>query len=193
MQRAPSIPTGISCLLISGGALLLYFGARDFLVSRTGQREAARAFDARVRTSSAAPPVRGRPVARLRIPRLGTDLYVVEGDGAGELRRGPGHMAGTALPGTTGNCIIAGHRDTHFRVLKDIRAGDDIFLETHAGIFIYRVERTSIVTPDDTSSLRPTAEAQLNLITCYPFRYTGPAPKRFVVKAVLAGRTAPAS
>ena len=57
-----------------------------------------------------------------------------------ELRRGPGHLAGSALPGGRGNCIIAGHRDTHFRVLKNIRKGDDIVLETRNGQFLYRVK-----------------------------------------------------
>jgi sortase A len=112
---------------------------------------------------------------------------VVEGDGAGELRRGPGHLIGTAMPGGNGNCVIAGHRDTHFRVLKDIRAGDDIVLQTDRGQFLYRVRHTQVVTPNNTSALRPTATAELNLITCYPFHYVGSAPERFVVEAQLAG------
>src|SRR5262249_41500450 len=119
--------------------------------------------------------------------RLNTELYVVEGDGTAELRRGPGHLVGTAMPGADGNCVIAGHRDTHFRVLKDIREGDDIVLQTDGGQFLYRVRRTEIVAPEDTSALRPTTAAALNLITCYPFYYVGAAPKRFVVEARLAG------
>jgi sortase A len=110
----------------------------------------------------------------------------VEGDGEEELRRGPGHLAGSAFPGGPGNCIIAGHRDTHFRVLKNIRKGDDIVLETRNGQFLYRVKTTRIVTPDNTSALKPTSDPELNLITCYPFYYVGSAPKRFVVEAQLA-------
>jgi sortase A len=91
------------------------------------------------------------------------------------------------MPGEQGNCIIAGHRDTHFRVLKDIREGDDIILETDAGQYLYRVRKTQIVTPDNKSALRPTRTAALNLITCYPFYYVGSAPKRFIVEARLAG------
>ena len=104
-----------------------------------------------------------------------------------ELRRGPGHLAGTAMPGANGNCVIAGHRDTHFRVLKDIREGDDIVLQTTSGQYLYRVKRMRVVSPDNTSALQPTSDPELNLITCYPFYYVGSAPKRFVVEAQLAG------
>ena len=49
------------------------------------------------------------------------------------------------MPGARGNCVIAGHRDTHFRVLKDIRKGDDIVLETSRGRFLYRVDDNTVV------------------------------------------------
>ena len=130
-------------------------------------------------------PQLGAAVAKLIIPRLDAELYVVEGDGARELRRGPGHMAGTPMPGQDGNCIIAGHRDTHFRVLKDIRKGDVIVLETGAGQYTYRVSGTQVVSPSNTASLKPTRDAELHLITCYPFYYLGSAPQRFVVQASL--------
>ena len=187
----------ISGLLIAGGAYLLFLGASDLFDSRAGQAEAARAFEEPVpdtpETHAATRPAglhvvnRGDTLAKLKIPRLDAELYVVEGDGHKELRRGPGHLAGTAMPGENGNCVIAGHRDTHFRVLKDIRAGDDIILQTAAGQFLYRVKRTRIVSPENTSALAPTSTAELNLITCYPFYYVGSAPKRFIVEAQLAG------
>jgi len=190
-----------SYLLILGGAFLLYLGARDFLGSQLGQQDAAEAFAESpvpvrthpVNTASNNPLSPGETIGKLVIPRLDSELYVVEGDGPRELRRGPGHLTGTALPGDAGNCVIAGHRDTHFRVLKDIRVGDDLFLQTHNGLYVYRVQRTSIVKPTDTAALQPTPDARLNLITCYPFYYVGSAPKRFVVEAKLTGTTAPAS
>jgi len=191
------IQTLLSFLLIAAGATLLFIGARDYFGARLGQSEAARDFEQpvpqTVETRAAIQPAAahrfalGDTIAKLKIPRLGAELYVVEGDNARELRRGPGHLAGTALPGADGNCVIAGHRDTHFRVLKDIREGDDIVLETQTGQYLYRVKRTQIVTPDNTAALRPTATPELNLITCYPFYYVGSAPKRFVVEAQLAG------
>ena len=187
----------LSGVLIAGGACLLYIGGQDLFESRLGQAEAAHAFEqpvpdtpesrAATQTASLHSVNRGDTLAKLKIPRLDAELYVVEGDGHKELRRGPGHLAGTALPGENGNCVIAGHRDTHFRVLKDIREGDDIILQTSAGQFLYRVKRTRIVSPENTSALAPTKTAELNLITCYPFYYLGSAPKRFMVEAQLAG------
>jgi sortase A len=187
----------LSFLLLACGSYFLYLGARDLFDSRAGQYRAAREFEhpisdsSQIRSINPPPPLspvqRGETVAKLTIPRLNAELYVVEGDGAGELRRGPGHLIGTAMPGGDGNCVIAGHRDTHFRVLKDVRAGDDIVLQTDRGQFLYRVRRTEVVTPDNTSALRPTSSAELNLITCYPFYYVGSAPRRFIVEAQLAG------
>ena len=194
----------LSYALIAGGSFLLFLGSRDFFESRLGQTSAAREFE-NAREENARPwpaatvganvapkpPGRGDTIARLIIPRLDTELYVMEGDGPKELRRGPGHLSGTAMPGAHGNCVIAGHRDTHFRVLKDIRQGDDIVLETRTGQYLYRVKSTRIVLPRNTQPLQPTSAAELNLITCYPFYYIGSAPKRFVVEAQLAGAVAP--
>jgi sortase A len=201
MMRARRVRRLFGYLLISGGALLLFLGGRDLVLSRLGQAEAALEFQANPNPkpspfypsaplSSSEPPFAaapqlGDPVARLTIPRLDTDLYVVEGDGARQLRRGPGHLRGTAMPGTNGNCIIAGHRDTHFRVLKDIRQGDEIVLRTRDGEYAYRVRKTQVVSPRDVQLLRPTQDAELHLVTCYPFYYLGSAPKRFIVDAQL--------
>jgi sortase A len=186
----------LSLLLLAGGAVLLFQGARIFIESRVGQSEASRQFE---EMPSGRPPAGhagklhpqrprdGEAFAKLSIPRLDTELYVVEGDDSADLLRGPGHLPGTAMPGDDGNCVIAAHRDTHFRVLKDIRKGDDIILQTSRGQFLYRVERTFVVKPTNTQPLQPTTDAELKLITCYPFYYVGSAPKRFVVEAQLAG------
>lgn len=183
-----------SYLLIGAGMVLLFLGGRDVFEARMGQREAQSVFE---RTDVEKPsPFRenrqierqvplGEAFAKLVIPRLHTELYVMEGDGAAQLRRGPGHVAGTVMPGGEGNCVIAGHRDTHFRVLKDIRKGDEIVLQTKAGEYTYLVKATQVVSPTNTASLRPTRDAELHLITCYPFYYLGSAPKRFVVQAQL--------
>jgi sortase A len=188
-----------SYALIAGGGFLLFLGTRDFLESRLGQNEAQRDFEASLPRSSQQPaaparrlerPKPGDAIAKLIIPRLDAQLYVVEGDDDSELRRGPGHMTGSAMPGSAGNCVIAGHRDTHFRVLKDIRKGDDIVLKTAHGEFLYRVKETQIVSPKNNRSLQPTPQPELHLITCYPFYYVGSAPKRFVVQAELAGAVA---
>ena len=181
-------------VLLAAGTTLVFLGARDLIESELGQQTAARNFPRAAsltrttfpRGSPAPPHLRiGETVARLSIPRLNTELYVVEGDDDRELRRGPGHIPGTAPPGATGNTVIAGHRDTHFRVLKDIRRGDTIRLQTPTKLLRYSVERTFVVAPSDTASLQPTKEPELHLVTCYPFYWVGNAPERFVVEARL--------
>jgi len=178
-------------LLMTAGTILVFLGARDVFESYFGQAVAARNFtpaSVTVSTHASLPPriQVGDTVAKLSIPRLHTELYVVEGDNERELRRGPGHVPGSAMPGTNGNMVIAGHRDTHFRVLKDIRPGDDIVLQTATQEFHYKVRGTSVVSPHNTASLRPTDQPVLHLVTCYPFYWVGSAPKRFVVDAQLA-------
>lgn len=206
-MRARWIRRVFSYLLISGGALFFFLGGRDLLDSSLGQEEAKSEFQtvplskpspftsARHGGLTAIPhsptPRLGEAIAKLTIPRLATGLYVVEGDGSRQLRRGPGHLSGTAMPGDAGNCIIAGHRDTHFRVLKDIRKGDEIVLQTRDGEYTYRVRTTQIVSPRDTQPLRPTTDAELHLVTCYPFYYVGSAPKRFIVDATLEVESGP--
>ena len=186
-MRAPVIP--LQFVLIAGGVLLASLGARDLIESHPGQTAAAREF---TRTAAVAASPRltairtGDTIARLSIPRLHTELYVMEGDDDAELRRGPGHLPGSAMPGSDGNVVIAGHRDTHFRVLKEIRDGDEIILKTGRGEFRYRVDGTSVVSPSDTSSLKSSTDPILHLVTCYPFYWVGAAPKRFVVEARLA-------
>ena len=90
------------------------------------------------------------------------------------------------MPGTSGNSGIAGHRDGFFRPLGDIAPGDAIELETLHESQVYRVERTWIVDPEDVSVLDPTTDRSLTLVTCYPFYFVGPAPQRFIVRAVIA-------
>jgi sortase A len=99
------------------------------------------------------------------------------------LRLGAGHIESTPLPGEAGNSGIAGHRDTFFRELKDIQSNDEIQIQTATGLFRYEVDWVRVVTPDDISVLAPSTDSVLTLVTCYPFYFVGPAPKRFVVRA----------
>jgi sortase A len=124
------------------------------------------------------------PLAVLRIPRIGVETAVLEGTDDWTLNRAVGHIADTAKPGDAGNIGIAGHRDGFFRALKDVRVGDRLEVSLSRRLDIYRIERTWIVGPDDVSVLDPTREASVTLVTCYPFYFVGPAPQRFIVRAV---------
>jgi sortase A len=174
-------------VLVAIGTFLFSSGLLDYWESRHSQSEIADQWSgapSREPLPESSIPA-GSPVAKLSIPRLDATYYVVEGTDARSLDRGPGHLEGSAMPGQSGNCVIAGHRDTHFRLLKDIRDGDEIVLERDGRQFRYRVDGSKIVWPSNTQSLQPTNDAVLHLITCYPFYYLGSAPKRFIVHAAL--------
>jgi sortase A len=120
---------------------------------------------------------------RINIPRLGLSAMVVEGTGRRDLRRAVGHIAGTALPGQPGNVGIAGHRDTFFRPLRNIREDDIINLTTLFGDYSYRVVSVMVVGPEDVAVLDGSPLEILTLVTCYPFYFVGSAPDRFIVRA----------
>lgn len=127
-------------------------------------------------------------IGRIEIPRLGLSAMVIEGTSSRALRRGVGHVERTAFPGERGNVGLAAHRDTYFRELKDVAKGDLIRIETPDGLFAYEVESIRIVDPDRGDLLAQTGGPRLTLVTCYPFYYVGPAPRRYVVVARPAGR-----
>jgi sortase A len=140
------------------------------------------------RAAASAPrehPPQGSVIGRIEIPRLGVSTIVRAGSDARTLQLAVGHIPGTALPGEIGNVGLAGHRDTFFRRLADIRGDDEIRLVTPDGIFRYRVERTNVVEPKDVWVLDPTGHPALTLVTCYPFSYVGSAPQRFIVRATM--------
>ena len=122
-------------------------------------------------------------IGRIEIPRLLVSAVVVEGVDKTTLRRAVGHIPGTALPGEPGNVGLAGHRDTFFRSLRDVRVKDQIQLATLRGNFDYEVESLKVVTPEDVGVLAASGENALTLVTCYPFYFVGPAPKRWIVRA----------
>ena len=166
----------IALVTVVIGAVVLF----NFWQSRANRREAERLFrqETGVLDEQAGIARRrrrsfSRPPAEDRIP----------GDDDATLSKAVGHLPDTPLPWSGGNTALAGHRDTYFRPLQRAQAGDDIFLDTPRGRFHYRVRRTFIVEPEDVWVLDPSAQHRLTLITCYPFRYVGAAPKRFIVQA----------
>jgi LPXTG-site transpeptidase (sortase) family protein len=108
---------------------------------------------------------------------------VREGTGSSTLSLAVGHIPGTALPWQKGNVGVAGHRDTLFRGMGNLRNNDVIRFDTHDASYVYQVASTEIVKPKDVSVLRPGPYSELTLVTCYPFNYFGSAPERYIVKA----------
>jgi sortase A len=164
--------------------------------ARQRQAEGNQELDRRLETARAVKPAHGavrlpppsRPrqgdlVGRIEIPRLQISTVVFEGTNDDVLGVGVGHLSGSPLPGERGNVVLAAHRDTYFRSLRNIRKYDAIDVVTLGGTRRYIVDSTMIVTPDHVEVLKPTPRATLTLITCYPFDWFGHAPKRFIVSA----------
>lgn len=176
----------LACFLFVAGAWSLasglYLPAKavlaqvllDLAWSRTGGGESVRPW----------PWAETWPIARLRVERLGVDAMVLAGAEGATLAFGPGHLDGTPQPGAAGNAVLAGHRDTHFRFVKDLRLGDAISIETADGAKSFVVTHTRVVHETDLSPLAPASEPVLTLVTCYPFDAVLPGgPLRYVVRA----------
>jgi sortase A len=177
-------------LLFLTGALAISYVALTLLHAKLYQEAAGITLEKQISTQqqhrvtlSTVAANQGEVLGRIEIPRLGMTIAILEGTSAQTLRLGVGHIKGTALPGELGNSGIAGHRDTFFRSLKDIRTSDEIQIQTASGISRYQVDWVRVVAPEDTEILGSSAKPSITLITCYPFHLIGAAPERFVVHA----------
>jgi len=130
-------------------------------------------------------PVEGDHIGILTIPALNREIPIYQGTRAEEFKKGVGHFIQSVLPGEGDNCVFSGHRDTVFRQLGNLIIGDQLIVQTSAGIFTYEVSETRIVHEDDKTVIVPTPNAVLTLTTCYPFNFIGNAPDRYIVSAVL--------
>ncbi|HEX7085379.1 MAG TPA: class D sortase [Vicinamibacterales bacterium] len=126
-------------------------------------------------------------IGRLDIPRLGLHAIVLGGADPLILRVAVGHVDGTAWPGERGHVVLAAHRDTFFRPLKDARVGDTVWFRDRAGEWRYEVAAIRIVRPRDVQVIDAALAPMLSLVTCYPMTYIGPAPLRLVVQAKPVG------
>ena len=129
------------------------------------------------------------PVARLRAPRLGVARDVLAGANGRSIAFGPGHLFGTPLPGQAGNSVVAAHRDTHFRFLRQLAAGDEFVVQMADGRRRrYRVAQSAVVDKRDLDPVRQGDGTRLTLVTCYPFdALRAGGPLRYVVTAVAEG------
>src|SRR5215471_1214599 len=191
----------ISRALFLIGFLSLSYSVGSVIDAELYQRQLRHAFEQqRQSPHKAAVPSAGEPsiesepfIENIEIPKIGLSVMIADGIDNKTLRRAVGHVPGTAFPGDMGNAALAAHRDTFFRNLGSVAKGDEIVVNTRRGTFHYVVKSTEVVRPNAVRVLRPTPSPELTLITCYPFYYIGPSPKRFVVHAILSsssGQTA---
>ena len=133
-----------------------------------------------------------RPVAMLESPRLGVKRWVLSGDSGRNLAFGPGWAEHTVAPGEAGRSFISGHRDTHFRFLKDLRIGDRLTVQTESGRYVsYRVAEIGVIDRQQGWRIAVDGPQELLLITCYPFDAVTPGGDlRYVVRAELSGPVA---
>lgn len=127
----------------------------------------------------------GDTIGMLSIPAISQILPIIEGTSDSDLKKGVGHFAQSVLPGVVDNCVLSGHRDTVFSRLGEVKIGDRLITQTAAGTFTYAVKRIRIVDKNDRTVIVPTKHAVLTVSTCYPFRFVGAAPKRYVLVADL--------
>jgi sortase A len=128
------------------------------------------------------------PVAKLVVPRLGLERYVLEGADGSAIAFGPGHAVGTAQPGARGNSVIGGHRDTHLGFLREIRPGDTLIVERPDGVRVaYRVNAAEVLDRRDVWVMEQAGFTRLTLVTCYPFdALRAGGPQRYVLLAFLS-------
>ena len=128
----------------------------------------------------------GDAIGRIKIARTGTSFVIVEGTEPGDLRRGPGHYADTAIPGLRGTVAVAGHRTTYlapFRRINELRKGDRLTVDMPYGRFVYRYQSQHIVKPRAYKFVtRRRGYDRLALTACHPL-YS--AAQRIVVFARL--------
>jgi LPXTG-site transpeptidase (sortase) family protein len=168
----------LSYILLSLGTVLCTYVAGNYLWMYAQQQKLLKQW--RQNNASA------NALTKLSIPRIHLEAVVLEGASQHSLLEGPARLAESALPGSLGNTVIAGHRDTFFRHVHSLKYGDDIYVLKSGQRFHYTVIGRKVVEPTDLSVLRSSKQGQLTLITCYPTHAIGPAPQRLIITAKLA-------
>jgi len=169
----------VGAVLLLAGALTLVAGLAPIVAGALAQRDAQARWDSIVQPrSSGSPGGSGRTAAgpfrpvdgldfRLSVPRLGYSAVVREGVGVDVLALGPGRYPDSVWPGQRGDVGLAAH-NVYWPRFGQLVAGDAIVLETLYGSFRYLVTGSRIVSPSDGWVLRPEADRQLTLTTCWP-------------------------
>jgi LPXTG-site transpeptidase (sortase) family protein len=186
------------CWALACVAMALYLAARtDAAINGKADLARATSTTARATTIANVPPAATivEPVAPgsadsglqglLEIPSLGLRTPLYADTSEVNLNRGAGLIAGMSWPGPSGNLGVAAHRDGTFRALENIQVGAAIEVRTTSFHYVYHVTSIAVVDHTDAALLRRTDEPAITLVTCYPFRFVGPAPRRFVVRGQL--------
>ncbi|MCQ6276860.1 class D sortase [Bacillus sp. V3B] len=129
-------------------------------------------------------PEKGEVVGLLEIPKINSELAIIEGTDPDELDKGVGHYNGSYFPGENGQIVLSGHRDTVFKRLGELELGDEFVMNLQTGEFTYKIIATKIVDADDREIITlQNDQEELIVTTCYPFGFIGDAPERYIIYA----------
>lgn len=182
-----------SFLLIFAGVLLLAFGGYQYFQMEKSQSASLEKAKERIENNKEVKQDNddpfyaetGEEVGILHIPKLESDLPIIEGTDEDELAKGVGHYAGTAYPLENDQIVLSGHRDTVFSRMGELELGDILTVQMPYGDFSYEIVETKIVDADDLTIIVPTAPDEvLTVSTCYPFTFVGSAPDRYIITAI---------
>ncbi|MGD6802218.1 class D sortase [Rossellomorea aquimaris] len=127
---------------------------------------------------------KGDIVGILDIPALDRELPIIEGTDEEELEKGVGHYSSTKLPNQQDRIFLAGHRDTVFKKMGELKEGDQLNVEMSNGTYTYEIYEMFIVKEDDMSVVQSTNPDEiLTLSTCYPFEYLSSTEERYIINA----------
>ena len=125
------------------------------------------------------------PVAQLKFQKSKKEFIVLKGDSSSSLAFAPGWNTKSAKPGEQGVTVISGHRDTHFKILKNTEIGDLIEIVTDQGETVSYQIKTIEVVDSRVATIETEQSGQIVvLVTCYPFdAVVAGGPLRYVVTA----------
>jgi sortase A len=162
--------------VVAGLVLLIAFTG-DIAFGLWQQQQLNRAFQHQVGSTPPPAAVTGAALVQphpvdgvdfaIRVPKLNYFAAVAEGTDSNTLAGGPGHYPATAWPGQNGDVGVAAH-NVYWIQFNDLKAGDEVKLETRWGTYTYRISGKRIVWPDDRTVLVPSSTPKLTLTTCWP-------------------------
>ena len=183
----------LALLLIVGGVLFIGYGIFNILDTKAQTKHSLSEAKEVIKNENQKwldkeskrfePPI-GNAVGLLIIDKIDGELPIVEGTDPDDLEKGVGHYKGSFYPDENGQIVLSGHRDTVFRRAGELEIGDELKLSLPYGEYSYKIISTKIVDADDQSIITlDDTEEELVLTTCYPFRYIGNAPQRYIIYA----------
>ncbi|MGE6367214.1 class D sortase [Bacillus paramycoides] len=129
----------------------------------------------------------GERIAYMVIPKIKRKYSIYWGADDKTLKKGVGMLVSdnTTTPSGNGHTVLSGHRDTVFTDLGELQENDYILVEYDNKVYVYQINKHWITNADDLTVIVPKPTPTLTLTTCYPFKYIGDAPERYIIESSL--------